>query len=65
MVVSLEARLLHLEREKHRVSGRTLTDAERAVRLVAVLAEGGPKAEILKSMLAGYRANMVILKSHQ
>ena len=65
MVVNLEARLLQLEREKHRLSGRTLTDAERAVRLVAVLAEGGPQAEILKSMLAGHRANMAIVKSHQ
>ncbi len=63
MVANLEQRLWQLEHEKRRVSGRRLTDAERAVRLVAMLEAGDPTGETIMAMLAKHKLIIAAGKS--
>ena len=52
MATNLETRLEKLECAQARATGRSYTDAERAVRLAWVLEKGGPTADRLLAMLA-------------
>jgi len=53
MATNLETRLEKLECAQERATGRTFTDAERAVRLAWALEKGGPTADRLLAILAG------------
>jgi hypothetical protein len=49
---NLEKRLFQLEQSQSKANMRTLTDAERAVRIVRMLAAGAPGSERVRELLA-------------
>lgn len=48
---NLEKRLFQLEESRPKANARTLTDAERAVRIVRMLATGAPGCERVRELL--------------